>query len=92
MFLAGSSMQGLVIATQPNYAPQPYQGFLFVVMIATFALAANSLLARHLPRLEGVVFVFFVVAFIVTVVVLWVLAPRLTAGECAEQMLYETMC
>ena len=81
MFLSGSAMQGLVIVGNPNYVPQPYQGFLFVVMVATFALAVNTLLARHLPRLEGVVFVLFVLAFMATMVVLWVLAPRLTAGE-----------
>ena len=74
-------MQGLLVVTQPDYVPQPYQGFLFVVMVATFALTVNSLLARFLPRLEGVVFVLFVLAFMATLVVLWVLAPRLTAGE-----------
>ncbi|KAK5170950.1 uncharacterized protein LTR77_004094 [Saxophila tyrrhenica] len=81
MFISGSAMQGLIVATQPNYVPEPYQGYLFVVMVATFALLVNTLLARHLPRLEGIVFVFFILAFMATLVVLWVLAPRLTAAE-----------
>ena len=74
-------MQGLIVVTNPNYVPQPYQGYLFVVMVATFALFVNTFLARHLPRLEGIVFVLFILAFMVTMVVLWVLAPRLTASE-----------
>jgi choline transport protein len=81
MFLAGTTMQGLVVATHPDYVPQPYQGFLFVVMVATFALAANTLLARYLPRLEGPVFVLFFLAFIAVLAVLWTIAPQLTAAE-----------
>lgn len=50
-------------------------------MIATFALVANTLLARHLPRLEGPVFVLFVLAFIAVLAVLWTVAPQLTADE-----------
>lgn len=56
-------MQGLIVAGNPDYVPQPYHGYLFTVMVATFALAVNSLLARYLPRLEGIVFVLFVLAF-----------------------------
>ena len=81
MFLAGEAMQGLIILTQPSYVPQPWQGYLFVVMIASVGLAVNSVLARHLPKLEGVVFVMFTIFFIVILAVLWVLSPRLTASE-----------
>ena len=74
-------MQGMIVVTHPNYVPEPYQAYLFVVMVATFALFVNTFLARHLPRLEGIVFVLFILAFMATLVVLWVLGPRLTAGE-----------
>ena len=82
-------MQGLLVVTQPNYVPQPYQGFLFVVMVATFALAVNTLLARYLPRLEGFVFVLFILAFMATLVVLWSLAPLLSACEWTKQLLMQ---
>lgn len=75
MFLSGSAMMGLIVVTQPNYAPQAWHGYLFTVMIASFAFFVNTVLARHLPRLEGVVFVLFVMAFVATIVVLWVVAP-----------------
>lgn len=81
MFLSGSAMMGLVVVTQPNYSPQAWHGYLFTVMVASFALFVNTLLARHLPRLEGIVFLLFVVAFVATLVVLWAVAPRLSAGE-----------
>lgn len=73
-------MQGLLIVTKPDYVPQAWQGYLFVVMVATFALIVNSTLARFLPRLEGIVFVLFTLTFMATLVVVWVLAPTLTAG------------
>ena len=79
-------MQGLIVVTQPNYVPKPYQAYLFVVMVATFALLVNTLLARSLPRLEGVVFVLFTLAFMATMVVVWVLAPRLSAGESIQNI------
>lgn len=80
MFLSGSAMMGLIVVTQPNYVPEAYHGYLFTVMVASFALFVNTVLARYLPRLEGVVFVLFIIAFMATLVVLWVLAPRLSAG------------
>lgn len=81
MFLSGSAMMGLLVVTQPGYAPEAWHGYLFTVMVASFALFVNTVLARHLPRLEGIVFVLFVIAFMATLVVLWVLAPRLSASE-----------
>lgn len=76
-----SSRQGLIIVTQPDYIPQPYQGYLFTVMVATFALLVNTFLAKYLPRLEGGVFVLFVVAFVATLATLWSRAPLLSASE-----------
>ena len=81
MFLSGSTMQGLIVINSPDYVPQAYQAYLFVVMVATFAAFVNTVLARFLPRLEGIVFVLFTLAFMATLIVLWVLAPRLTAAE-----------
>ena len=81
MFLTGSTMQGLILEMNPNYIPEYWQGYLFVVMIASVGLLVNSVLARFLPRLEGVMFLFFTIAFMAFLVVLWVLAPRLTTSK-----------
>lgn len=53
-------------------------------MIVSFGLLVNTFLARFLPRLEGIIFIVFTLAFISFMVVLWVLAPRLTAGKGAK--------
>ncbi|KAF2718641.1 amino acid transporter [Polychaeton citri CBS 116435] len=81
MFLTGTTMQGLIVATNPSYVPQPWQGYLFVVMIASAGVLVNTVLARYLPRLEGIMFIIFTMAFMAFMVVLWVLAPRLTTTE-----------
>jgi len=81
MFLAGATMQGLLVVNKPEYVPEPYQGYLFAVMIVTVGVLTNTFAARWLPRLEGIIFIVFVLAFLAFMIVLWVLPPRLSAGE-----------
>lgn len=81
MYLVGLLMQALIVLTNPTYIPKAWQGYLFVVMISSFGLLVNTVLARALPKLEGVVFMLFTLSFLAIVVVLWVLSPRLTAAE-----------
>lgn len=56
-------------------------------MIVTVGVVVNTLFARFLPRLEGIIFIVFTLAFISFLIVLWVLPPRLTAGEWWAQNL-----
>lgn len=81
MFTGGTLIQGVVVLTHPNYSPQPYQGWLLVVCIAAMAVLFNTYLAKHLPKLEGIVLVVFVVAFAAVLIVLWVLSPKLSASD-----------
>lgn len=82
VYISGLTYQGLIVVnSSADYVPQPYQAWLLGVMIITVGVFINSVLARWLPRLEGMIFVLFALAFLAIMVVLWVLAPRLTAGE-----------
>lgn len=50
MYPAGFTLQGLLVLGDANYVPEPYQCYLFVVMIATSALLVNSFLVRYPTR------------------------------------------
>lgn len=79
VFISGLTYQGEIVANNLSYIPQPYQAWLLGVMIITVGVLINTVLARWLPRLEGIIFILFVLAFLTVMVVLWVLAPRLTS-------------
>jgi small basic protein len=76
--LIGTTFQVFLVVYNPNYVPQKWQTWLFVAMIVTFSLMVNTMLARFLPRLEGMIFVLFTLTFLVVEVVLWTLGDRLT--------------
>lgn len=81
LFLAGVLIQGVAALTHPNYKAEPYQGYLLVVVVASISALLNSTLARYLPKLEGLVLIFMGLSFAAIMIVLWVLAPKLTASE-----------
>lgn len=52
-----------------------------MIAISLFAVFFNTVLARKLPLIEGIILVVHVCAFIGIVVTLWVLAPRSDAAS-----------
>lgn len=47
-----------------------------VIAVATFAIVFNTLLARKLPLVEGIVLVLHIVGFFAIFITMWVLGPR----------------
>ena len=74
-------IQGLVVLNNPEYVPTRWQGALLIIAIALLSTLFNTYLARHLPLLEGMILMLHLLGFIVVLVPLWVLAPRVTASE-----------
>lgn len=52
-----------------------------MIAISLFAVFFNTVLARKLPLLEGIILVVHICAFVGIIVTLWVLAPRSVAAE-----------
>ncbi|CAA9964976.1 amino acid transporter [Pyrenophora teres f. maculata] len=75
-FLAGGQVQGLVILNNPNYVPERWHGTLLVIAVATFSILFNTLLARKLPLVEGIVLVLHIFGFFAIFITMWVLGPR----------------
>ncbi|ORY59965.1 amino acid/polyamine transporter I [Pseudomassariella vexata] len=78
-YLAGTQIQGLVVLNYPNYIPEGWHGTLITVAIAAFAVLFNTVLARNLPLIEGIVLVIHIFDFLGILVALWVLSPRADA-------------
>lgn len=81
MFLLGVEIQGLVAINNPTYSPQPWQGYLFVILMVSIGLLLNTWGAKRLPLIEGIILVFHIFGFAAVLVVLWVLSPKNTAHE-----------
>lgn len=65
----------------PNYVPERWHGTLLIIAVATFAIVFNTLLARKLPLVEGIILVLHIFGFFAVFVTMWVLAPRSPAKE-----------
>lgn len=80
-FLAGGQIQGLVILNNGSYVPERWHGTLLVIAVATFAIMFNTLLARKLPLIEGIVLVLHIFGFFAVFITMWVLGPRSPSKE-----------
>ncbi|KAL8636513.1 MAG: hypothetical protein Q9226_009246, partial [Calogaya cf. arnoldii] len=80
-YLAGTEIQGLIVLNYPDYNPQRWHGSLLAIALVLVALFINSVLARNLPHLEGILLILHVFGFVAIVVPLWALSPRSSARE-----------
>ena len=75
-FIAGTLIQGLIVLNNPDYIFERWQGTLLVIAIISFAVVFNTLLAKRLPMIEGMVLILHLLGFFGVLIPLWVLAPR----------------
>ncbi|KAI8931135.1 hypothetical protein NX059_011489 [Plenodomus lindquistii] len=80
-FLAAGQIQGLMILNNSSYIPERWHSTLLTIAVATFAIVFNTILARKLPLVEGIVLVLHIFGFFAFIITLWVLAPRSTPQE-----------
>lgn len=79
--LAGQQIQGLLILNYPTYGYERWHTTLLTFAVATFSLFFNTLLAKKLPLLEGIVLFVHIFGFFAILIVLWVMGPK---GDAAE--------
>jgi choline transport protein len=75
-FLAGTQIQGLIVLNNPDYVYERWHGTLITIAIIFFVAFFNTVLAKHLPLVEGLVLCLHIGGFIAILVPLWVLGPR----------------
>ncbi|KAG8161235.1 hypothetical protein KVR01_009499 [Diaporthe batatas] len=74
-FLAGTMIQGLLVLTNPQYAFERWHGTLLVIAIAAFCMIFNTVLAKKLPMVEGLVLCIHILGFAGVLIPLWAFAP-----------------
>lgn len=80
-FLAGTEIQGLVILNYDNYEPQRWHGTLMAIAAIALCALFNTILAKRLPVVEGVVLILHVAGFFAILIPLWILAPRSSSKD-----------
>lgn len=80
-FLAGTEIQGLVILNYDNYEPQRWHGTLMAMAVIALCALFNTILAKRLPVVEGVVLILHVAGFFAILIPLWILAPRSSSKD-----------
>jgi hypothetical protein len=79
-FIAGTTAQGLIALNNPNYVPQNWHGTLLTIAIALVTILFNTILAKRLPIVEGVLVILHLLG-IAILVPLWVLSPIREGGD-----------
>ncbi|KAM5469156.1 hypothetical protein MauCBS54593_004508 [Microsporum audouinii] len=80
-FLAGTEIQGLVILNYDNYHPERWHGTLMAIAVIALCALFNTVLAKRLPLIEGVVLILHVAGFFAILIPLWILAPRSSSKD-----------
>lgn len=75
-YTTATQLQGLIVLKCPEtYTYEYWHGTLMTIAFAAFSVVFNTLFARKLPLLEGIVLVIHICAFVAFLITLWVLAP-----------------
>lgn len=74
-YLTATAIQGLVINSQPSYAPERWHGTLMVFALMVFCVIFTTFLSKFFPQVEIVLLTLHITLFVVVLVVLTVKAP-----------------
>ncbi len=80
-YVVGTIIQGLIVLNHPNYVFERWHGTLLVWAIVSFCVIFNTILAKRLPAVEGLVLIIHIMGLFAIIVPLWILSPRATGNE-----------
>ena len=80
-FIVGTIIQGLMILNDASYNHERWHGTLLTWAIVSFCVLFNTVLAKRLPAVEGVVLTIHMMGLFAIIVPLWILSPRATSHE-----------
>ena len=78
-FLTGTIIQGLISIRNPDYAPENWQGTLFVFAMILVIYVFNVYASNLMPILNNLLMILHILSWVVIVVVLWAMAPHQSA-------------
>lgn len=75
-FLVGNSIQALIILHQDTYGYERWHGSLLTIAIVSGAFIFNTVFAKRLPLIQGLVLVVHICGLFAVAGPLWALSPR----------------
>ena len=89
VFFSGTMIQGLLVLNYPTYDYQRWHGTLLMWAALLVCVFVNTIAARFLPRIEGVILGLHTLGFFAILVPLLVLAPKADAAFVFKQFANE---
>lgn len=80
-YLCSTIIQGLMVLTNPNYSPLPWQGTLLYWAVVIFCVFINVAARSLLPKFEGLILLLHVIGFFAIIIPLIYLSDHSTASE-----------
>ncbi|KAL8670085.1 MAG: hypothetical protein Q9168_005356 [Polycauliona sp. 1 TL-2023] len=80
-YLNGTMLQGLIILTNPSYAPKPWQNVLLYWAVILGAVTFNAAASSWLPKFEGLILILHIFGFFGILFPLVILGPHAPASE-----------
>lgn len=80
VYFAATVTQGLVVLNYPNYVSEGWQGTLMMFAALIICVTVNSIGAKLLPQIEGLILIFHIAGFFAILIPLVYLAPHKDAS------------
>ncbi|KAJ5182359.1 Amino acid/polyamine transporter I [Penicillium cf. viridicatum] len=80
VYFAATVTQGLVVLNYPNYVAEGWQGTLMMFAALIICVIVNSIGAKLLPQVEGLILIFHIAGFFAVLIPLVYLAPHKDAS------------
>lgn len=74
-FFGGVIVQGLIALNNESYVPQRWQGTLLFYAVLLITLTVNTVMAKYLPALEGIILMLHILLFFAIIIPLVHLSP-----------------
>lgn len=78
-YIVGGIIQGLIVISNPSYAPERWQATLLIIASSILFGLFNIYFAKQLPLAEAIFAIFHYLAFIPVIAILWAMAPTQSA-------------
>jgi amino acid transporter len=80
VYFAATVTQGLVVLNYPDYSAEGWQGTLMMLAALAVCMVVNSIGAKLLPQVEGLILILHIAGFLAVLIPLVCLAPHRNAS------------
>lgn len=86
-FVAGTSIEGLIILNNASYTPEPWHGTLLVIAVVAAAIIINIFSAKRMPVIQSILLFVHVLGLFAVLIPLWVMGPQNSAEKAFTELI-----